>query len=255
LAVLTAALLAAPPAGAIVFGQADDGRHPNVGAMMVQPAGEPSAFPVCSGTLVSANVFLTAGHCIVLTPILFGANAKVFVSFADDLADPQDPGAELIPGSGYAHPGYSETGLSGKSVDVGVIVLDESPDGIAPASLPEEGLVDGLDLKEAWFTTVGYGAVRDDKTKGPHSLYGDTIRRMATQGARARNAGWLLLPMNPSTGNGGTCFGDSGGPHFLEDTDIVVSVTSTGDRWCRASDWTARVDTDTVLEFLDDFVD
>jgi hypothetical protein len=42
---------------------------------------------------------------------------------------------------------------------------------------------------------------------------------------------WLKLSMNPSTGSGGTCFGDSGGPHVLGTTDIVVSLTVTGDRF------------------------
>jgi hypothetical protein len=54
--------------------------------------------------------------------------------------------------------------------------------------------------------------------------------------------------MNPSTGDGGTCYGDSGGPHFLGTT--VVSVTVTGDRYCRATDKTYRVDTPTARSFL-----
>ena len=205
---------------------------------MVRPAGAPSAFPVCSGTLVADDVFLTAAHCVAFTTIVFGEDADVFVTFADDLAD---PAAELLPGVGHAHPAFTNTSRDPKSVDVGVVVLDEPADGIEPATLPQQGLVDTLDLKREWFTTVGYGVVREDKTKGPHSLFGDTIRRTAMQGAQSRNASWLLLPMNPSTGNGGTCYGDSGGPHFLRDTDVVVSVTSTGDRWCRSTDWTARV--------------
>jgi hypothetical protein len=52
------------------------------------------------------------------------------------------------------------------------------------------------------------------------------------------------MSMNPSTGSGGTCYGDSGGPHFLRDSKVVVSVTVTGDRWCRATDKTYRLDTD-----------
>ena len=38
---------------------------------------------------------------------------------------------------------------------------------------------------------------------------------VAVQEALSLNKAWLELSMNPSTGNGGTCFGDSGGPHFL----------------------------------------
>ena len=37
----------------------------------------------------------------------------------------------------------------------------------------------------------------------------------ALQSALNLEKAWLLLSMNPSTGSGGTCYGDSGGPHFL----------------------------------------
>jgi hypothetical protein len=60
--------------------------------------------------------------------------------------------------------------------------------------------------------------------------------------------------MNPSTGSGGTCYGDSGGPHFLRDTSTIVSTTITGDAQCRATDTTYRLDTRSARNFLDDFV-
>ena len=63
--------------------------------------------------------------------------------------------------------------------------------------------------------------------------------------------------MNPSTGNGGTCYGDSGGPHFLGgvNSNLVVSTTITGDAPCRSTDKTYRLDTASARNFLDDFVD
>jgi hypothetical protein len=69
---------------------------------------------------------------------------------------------------------------------------------------------------------------------------------------------WALFSMNPSTGNGGTCFGDSGGPHFpgagSTETPVVVAVTVTGDRYCRATDQTHRLDTPQARSFLDDYL-
>jgi secreted trypsin-like serine protease len=69
---------------------------------------------------------------------------------------------------------------------------------------------------------------------------------------------WLKLSMNPSTGSGGTCYGDSGGPHFLGagagETNIVVSLTVTGDTPCRATDVTYRTDTASARAFLGQFV-
>jgi len=55
--------------------------------------------------------------------------------------------------------------------------------------------------------------------------------------------------MNLATGNGGTC---SGGPHFLGDT--VVSLTVTGDIPCKATDKTYRIDTVVAQESLGRFV-
>ena len=60
----------------------------------------------------------------------------------------------------------------------------------------------------------------------------------------------LSSEMNPSTGSGGTCYGDSGGPHFLGDTDMVVSLTVTGDAWCRATDVTYRLDVVSLVFWL-----
>ena len=98
-----------------------------------------------------------------------------------------------------------------------MILLDESVRDIAPALLPTAGLLDELHaqhvLKERPFTAVGYGTVRDEKTGGPHALRGrpdETDRRYALQSAWSLQNSWLLLSMQPATGDGGTCYGDSG---------------------------------------------
>jgi len=85
----------------------------------------------------------------------------------------------------------------------------------------------------------------------------DGTRRYATQEALNIQKAWLLLSMNPSTGNGGTCYGDSGGPHFLGgvNSNLIVSTTITGDAPCRATDKTYRLDTTSARDFLDDFVE
>ncbi|MBA2274732.1 MAG: hypothetical protein H0W21_12660 [Actinobacteria bacterium] len=67
---------------------------------------------------------------------------------------------------------------------------------------------------------------------------------------------WLVSSMQPSTGDGGTCYGDSGGPHFLggAKSNLIVSTTVTGDEMCRATDKTYRLDTRSARAFLDNFV-
>jgi hypothetical protein len=122
------------------------------------------------------------------------------------------------------------------------------------------GLLDQLKSQHALntqtFTAVGYGTVREDKTGGPHAFFFDGIRRYALQSYLSLQPAWLLLSMNPSTGSGGTCYGDSGGPHFLGgvESNLIVSITVTGDAMCRATDKTYRLDTPSAREFLDDFV-
>ena len=103
-------------------------------------------------------------------------------------------------------------------------MLLDSPPGLTPAELPTAGLLDQLDasgeLRDQTFTTVGYGVVRTDKTRGPNALEGrDGVRRYALQSFQSLRPNTLELSQNPSTGDGGICAGDSGGPHFLGGVD------------------------------------
>jgi hypothetical protein len=256
------ALAATTPAQAITFGQPDGNRHPNVGSIVVKLA-DGGLVPWCSGTMVSERVFLTAGHCVYFADQFFAPGYQFGVTFLSDLGlddpVPNFDESDLVMGVGHAHPSYDgKYGNSSKRPDVAVIVLEEDP-GVGHSDLPAEGLLDTTDLKASAFTTVGYGLARGDKTKGPSSLSRDGVRRYAVQTASLLSDGWLKLSMNPATGDGGTCNGDSGGPHFLGagagETDTVVSVTSHGDSYCRSTDWTARVDTPDALSFIQSFID
>jgi hypothetical protein len=68
------------------------------------------------------------------------------------------------------------------------------------------------------------------------------------------NPAWLRIAMNPATGNGGTCYGDSGGPNFLGTTDIVAATTITGDAVCRSTNVDYRLDAPSARAFLGQFV-
>jgi secreted trypsin-like serine protease len=54
---------------------------------------------------------------------------------------------------------------------------------------------------------------------------------------------------NPGTG-GGSCFGDSGGPVFSGNTNMVVAVVSWGITPCIGVDYQFRLDTPTALNFV-----
>jgi hypothetical protein len=249
--VLVLGLLLATPVLAITFGQPDGNEHPNVGAMIVQ---EPDGvkYLYCTGTLIAPDVFLTAAHCTAAAAAYGADPHDAYVTF-----DPvYDENATLHRGTYHLNPDYGHD--MHDLHDIAVIVLDEPITDITPATLPTASLLDEMksakELKDQRFITVGYGTLRDEKTGGPHALGGYGERYFAEQAFLALKPYWLQISMNPSTNSGGTCYGDSGGPHFLGDSEMVVSLTVTGDAWCRATDGTYRLDTDSARTYLAQFV-
>jgi secreted trypsin-like serine protease len=235
-------------ARAITFGQLDTtNRFPHVGALIFESDGEPGI--LCSGTLIEPDVFLTAAHCTAFLESIGVAPDDVWVTF-DPTFDESSP---LLPGTYHTNPAFGSGGMS-DTHDIAVVTLDAPVTGVTPARLPPANYLDSISLKQERFTAVGYGTVREQKTKGPQSLFFDGQRRFADQGFRSLTQAWLNLSMNPSVGSGGTCFGDSGGPHFQGSSNLVVSVTVTGDRFCRATDVTYRTDTASARDFLEEFV-
>ena len=77
---------------------------------------------------------------------------------------------------------------------------------------------------------------------------------VATGTLNSTNPSWLRISMNPSTGNGGTCYGDSGGPNFLGTTQIIAAITITGDAVCRSTNVVYRLDTQSARTFLGQYV-
>jgi hypothetical protein len=257
---------------AITFGEPDGNRHPNVGAMLADFDGD--VVPFCSGSLIAPDVFLTAAHCIVGVEQIAeeeDVEPRFLVSFDSELGEfPEGQfdlhgfelasGVTLIPGDPVIDERFG-TGGQSNTFDIAVILLDSDVTGIQPVELPTENYLSGLkaqhELMSETFAAVGYGSVREDFTGGFDNLLNDIVlRRFATQSAINLQKHWLLLSMNPNTGSGGTCYGDSGGPHFVDSVDpnLQVSITITGDAVCKATDLTFRLDTPEAREFLSSFV-
>jgi secreted trypsin-like serine protease len=250
---LAGGLLAANPAGAIVNGQLDGNLHPEAGALIAEYRQPGQKDVLCSGSLIAPKVYLTAAHCTDFLASL--GITDVWVTFDSQFTS----SSKLIHGRYVTDPAYNAYAGPGGSADphdIAVVLLDNPATGITPARLPSAGLLGTTNLKGQTFTAVGYGTVRTGKTGGPNAFFFDSTRRYALQSLLSLEPAWLNLSENPSTSNGGTCYGDSGGPHFLGGvtSNLQVSLTVTGDTACRATDKTYRLDTPSAREFLGHYV-
>jgi len=252
--VLAVALLLGAVAGAITFGRPDGNGHPNVGALIAEWSVPGQKDLLCSGTLISPTVFLTAAHC---TAFLESRGiTQVWVTFDAQFT----ANSELIPGTMHTNPNFN--GAQSDPGDIAVITFDRRVKGITPASLPSAGLFDRLKaegkLKGKKFTAVGYGVHEPTRGGGPPSFPFSSDRWVAVSEFNALNNAWLRLSQNDATGDGGTCYGDSGGPNFLgagdNETSIVAALTVTGDAMCLATNVVYRLDTPSARRFLEDFV-
>ena len=256
--VLVFLLVASTPAQAISYGTFDGTAHPNVGSMVAK-VGD-NYYQWCSGTLIAPQVFLTASHCTAPVGAFLAANpgSQMLVTFDPTIST----SSTYYTGLWHTNPAYLTARGNDDPGDVAVIVLDHAPIGISPANLPDAGLLDHLKdqhvLNDTRFTAVGYGDVRNTNQKAWQSLLGNLDRNQAEQGFLSLTSAWITFSMNLATGNGGTCYGDSGGPHFIHlngvETNIVVAVTVTGDVNCKATDKDYRVDTEAARNFLSNYV-
>ena len=219
--------------------------------------------PVCSGTLISPKVFLTAGHC---TEVAIEKDRPAYVSF-----DPTyKPGAsELIKGTPYLHPKFCIAAKEGcPRYDAGVVVLNETVRMATYGALPEAGLVDTL--KEGQLLTpVGYGATGykiDGKPPPlthpvyPEDRYSATVRLLNTRDPAVGEMFVKSTGVGLIKGKGeAPCYGDSGGPLFVADQQTIVGVVSHGGniagyaRVCRGPVYYQRVDLPRVLKWVRSF--
>lgn len=106
---------------------------------------------------------------------------------------------------------------------------------------------------------MGYGTVRETNRTGFDAIIDNMDRNKVDQEFLSLTKAWLTLSKNLATDNRGTWYGDSGNSHFIHqngaETNIVASVTVTGDAPCKATGKTYRIDTESARSFQDDFVD
>jgi hypothetical protein len=257
-----AASLAALPAAAVTFGQPDGNGHPHVGNILFE---RPDGYFSCSGTMMSPTVMLTAGHCTEEGGV---PNVRTWVTFTPDVAINSgcstrkclnkyldDPKNGWIRATAYPHPDYDDFNQFPATFDVGVLVLARPVALATYGELPPLGFLETIrKAADNQFTVVGYGLQGAIKP-----FYSDLWTRYVgtvtlTELNSTSNAGMSAkFTNNPGT-NGGTCFGDSGGPVFYKDTSVVVAVVSWGRTPCIGVDYQFRTDIDLTQDFVEDFL-
>jgi hypothetical protein len=258
LAAATTLLPAAPALAINSYNSRPAPERTNVGALVVEWDGDGDGVRetrdwVCSGTMVDRNTFVTAAHCTYGWP----AGTRFFVSLAQTMtAKTMAAAAE-----GTAHSDPAFPGNSSDTHDLAVIEVWQPRQlgKFTPAKLPTAGLLDQLGPKalsaQSW-TVAGYGTQEGYRGPGGHYHPGGGERRQASVTFDALNATWVRLNMTAATGNGGACYGDSGGPNFttVKGTELLVSTTITGDTPCYATNVTYRLDSASARAFLKPYV-
>lgn len=242
--------LSAVPAAAVTDGELDGNGHPYVGLMVAQDAkGNP--LWRCSGTLISATVFLTAGHCTEAPA------AKAQIWFAADVESG-------IPGNGYpfrgdvggktvTHPDYNPNAFFIR--DLGAVLLDKPMKMSRYGALPRLNQLDALQPSSSTtFTAVGYGRQESFPTAAAWKSVALRIRMVAYPHLIQINGGLVgdfSILLSNNTNTGGTCFGDSGGPNFVGRSNVIGGVTSFGlNVTCAGTGGVFRVDRSWSLDWI-----
>jgi hypothetical protein len=255
-------------AGAMTSTSTPDGdATPAVVSLLIQLSDPSAAVSVCSGTLVSPTVVVTASHCVAFLDDF--AIERLFVTNDPTLA--ADANA-IIPLASIAHlspvatlhlnPAYKEAmGTDLYREDVSALVVSDAaslsrPGGIDLPRLPTAGLLDQLQAAKALdstpFTVMGYGTEQQLVGGGPKTFPESNERRSAVLYANSLNPQWVHQAQKLKADTGGACYGDSGGPSFISNAGhpTLVAVTSTGDMPCWATNVSSRIDRPSVLAFL-----
>jgi hypothetical protein len=228
------------PGAAITGGQPDGNGHPYV-ALLLAPG-----VTFCSGTLISEQTILTAGHCTDFWNELRQDPGldSIQVSF-----DPQaSVDEDWIPSGGtwysasnwLTYPTYDGDAWP-FTHDYGLLFLDE-PVSIEPADLPSAGaltpIVESNGQTQQRFADVGYGIQGLIVGGGPPQDAVTWTRKIAVQRYAPGNGGpsalldptWFIVNNSPSPQHGGACGGDSGSPVLFADTDTIAAVHTGGYR-------------------------
>jgi len=223
--------------GAIVGGAATT-QYPAVPLLYSEGADPTVGAQVCSGTVISPRVILTAAHCVEFPdgpPLQYVAYFGANVTAA---ADPQRIG--LVEIAKYVFDPQWDIDNLEAGHDIGLVLL-KTPAPVRPMPFNRKS-IDGL--TGAQVHLVGWG-----KTTGDAEDVG--VKREVNSTLLGTNP--LLMQYGSATAN--TCQGDSGGPNFMtiDGVEVVAGITSYGNQGCDQYGVGTRVDA-FVESFIEPFI-
>ena len=196
---------------------------PVVGGSIVPPGKWPDAVAIlgpdgsCTGTLIAPDVVLTAGHCTGINPTEIVANTTNYNGSG---------GQRVAIASITAYPNYQE------KFDVAVVVLVSPVIGVVPRAVGGHCTMSGF-ADETMVHLVGFGLTDTSGTGGNTALretMAPVLDATCSGGNGCRDA---VAPQGEfvAGGSGGdSCFGDSGGPVYLDTSrgPVLVAAVSRG---------------------------
>ena len=177
---------------------------------------------------------MTAAHCVDDL-----GDLPALVSFDQRFT----PGSEVVTGTAVPNPGFGSPGAD--THDLALIVLDTPVTNRGYAQLPTPGRLASADKKDP-LTIVGYGANGFVKGGGKPAPDFRLVRSFGdSRISKVEKTGFNLRMQ------AGICFGDSGGPVLLGDSNLVVGVASfVNNGRCAGNAFAYRLDTAASLDFL-----
>ena len=257
------------PAGAITNGTPDGEGHPYVG-LMVAYADADATQPLwrCSGTLMSSTVFMVAGHCTEAPArrardlVRYGlAEARILLGCRATWRRPNCcPASRAVRAPvpsrvlSHTHPQYDPNAFflhdlgrrqarhAGRRARASVLFRPRVSSAICRSTLPSR------------LSATGSRRASRITRRGRTRRCGSAWSRLRGSAASTTTTWGTSRSRPPTTPvRGGICFGDSGGPNFIGDSNVVGGVTSFGTTsTCKGHNGAYRVDQPDDLEWLED---